>query len=85
MIKVNPLELKSEHWPPGTYLIEGDSYLTGGVPVPGEHKGHELISQGPYIDSAFALVHPSREAGLHLPVFSPVRWSPKTVRNLKEK
>lgn len=23
MIKVNPLELKSEHWPPGTYLIKG--------------------------------------------------------------
>lgn len=42
MIKVHPLELKSEHWLPGTYLIKGDNYLMGEVPVLGKHKVYEL-------------------------------------------
>lgn len=42
VIKVHPLELKSEHWPPGTYLIKGDNYLMGEVPVLEKHKVYEL-------------------------------------------
>lgn len=42
VIRVHPLELKSEHWPPGTYLIEGDNYLMGEVPVLEKHKVYEL-------------------------------------------
>lgn len=41
-VKVHPLELKSEHWLPGTYLIKGDNYLMGEVPVLGKHKVYEL-------------------------------------------
>jgi hypothetical protein len=42
VIKVYPLELKSQHWPPGTYLIKGDSYLMGEVAVLEKHKVYEL-------------------------------------------